>query len=437
VYQSPFDFSKQDVDRARLRVEKRVGDRTTIKNLSYFTRLGWKTDGTLFVGTFVDPRVQGALAARTLTLLEDEQQLAGNRFWMEMSRETGSSTHFLTMGVEGYELADDYSLDVALLPVIGVDQPVETATRPLFFLPGFSVRANAKNRVLSAFAFDEASLGSRVQAMAGVRFDAIDFTETTFGVDKSWNRVSPFVGASVELNRVARIFAAFSTGFSPASTLALGSKEPEESRQFEGGFRFSSDDRRVRAAVTGFELTRNNITIPDGSGQPRPTGDQRSRGLEVETSIERARLGASLTYSFTDGILSRFSEVGIVGFDPATFQPVQGVLDRSGNASAFAPRHLFSARARLDLGRGLLATVAFRAASEQFISEDNGFRIPSSRFVDAALSYSRGKARISVIGDNLLDEKTFTRGYSPYSVLPVAPRRLSVRLDLRYDQKRP
>ena len=162
-----------------------------------------------------------------------------------------------------------------------------------------------------------------------------------------------------------------------------------------------------------------------------------SRGRLATSVPAAARLGASLTYSFTDGILSRFSEVGIVGFDPATFQPVQGVLDRSGNVSAFAPRHLFSARARLGLGRGLLATVAFRAASEQFISEDNGFRIPSSRFVDAALSYSRGKARISVIGDNLLDEKSFTRGYSPYSVLPVAPRRLSVRLDLRYDQKRP
>ncbi len=437
VYQSPFDFSEQDVDRARLRVDKRVDDRTTIKNLTYFTRLGWKTDGTLFVGTFTDPRVQGAIAARTLTLLEDEQQLAGNRFWVETSRQKGSSTHLLTMGLEAYQLKDDYGLDVALLPVIGVDQPVETATRPLFLLPGFSVRAHAKNRVLSAFAFDEASLGSRVQALGGLRFDAFDFTETGFGIDKSWNRVSPFVGASVELNRAARIFAGFSTGFSPASTLALGSKEPEESRQFEGGVRFSSNDGRVRAAVTAFELTRNNITIPDGSGQPRPTGDQRSRGLEVETHMERARLGASVTYSFTDGVLARFSEVGIVGFDPATFQPVQGVLDRSGNASPFAPRHLFSARARLDLGRGLLATVAFRVASEQFISEDNAFRIPSSSFLDAAFSYRRGKARISVIGDNLLDEKTFTRGYSPYSVLPVATRRLSVRLDLWYDQKRP
>lgn len=437
VYQSPLDFSHQNVDRVRLGIEKRLGDRAILKNLSYFTRLDWKTDGTLFVGSFTDPRVPGALTARTLTLLEDEQKLSGNRLWIDLSRSAGSSNHLITLGLEAYELADNYSLDVALLPVIGISQPVETATRPLFFLPGNSVRAAARNRALSAFAFDEASIGSKVQALGGLRFDAFNFAEDTFSIDESWNRVSPFLGASVELHRSARAFAAFSTGFSPPSTLALGSREPEESRQVEGGFRFASQDGRFRAAVTGFELTRKNITIPDGSGQPRPAGDQRSRGFEIESHIEKDRIGTSLAYSFTDGILSRFAEFGTVGFDPATFQPIQGVLDRTGNASPFAPRHLFSARARLDLGRGLLATLAFRAASEQFISEDNAFKIKASRFVDASVSYTRGSVRISMIGDNLLNEETFTRGYSPYSVLPVPPRRLSVRLDLRFDQKRP
>ena len=37
-----------------------------------------------------------------LTLLEDEQQLAGNRLWLETSRSAGSSTHRLTAGVEAY-----------------------------------------------------------------------------------------------------------------------------------------------------------------------------------------------------------------------------------------------------------------------------------------------------------------------------------------------
>jgi len=436
-YQAPFDFSEQDVDRARLRIEKKVGDRTRIKNLTYFTRLRWKSDGTLFVGAFVDPRVPGAITARTMTLLEDDQRLSGNRLWVETDRTSGSSTHRLTAGVEAYELADEYSLDVALLPVIGIDRPIETATKPLFFIPGYSVRADAKNRVLSAFAFDEASLGSKVQALAGVRVDSFDFTEKAFGIEKSWTRLSPFVGASVELTRAARAFASFATGFSPASTLALGSREPEETRQIEGGLRFTSDDSRKRASVTAFELRRNDITIPDGSGQPRPTGDQRSRGFEFEASAEKSRAGLSLNYTLTDGVLSRLAEIGTVGIDPATFQPVQGVLDRSGNTSPLAPKHLFAARLRLDLGQGFLASAAFRCMSKQFIAEDNSFAIPSAQFVDAAISYSRGNARISVIGDNLLDEESFTRGYASYSVLPIPPRRLSVRVDLRADRKRP
>ena len=436
-YQTPFDFSEQDVDRVRVHLEKKVGERTTLKNLAYYTRLDWKTDGTLFVGSFVDPRAGGAVTARTLTLLADEQQLAGNRLWFETSRSAGSSTHRLTAGLEAYRLADEYSLDVALLPAISITRPVETATLPHFLLPGFSVRADASNRALSAFAFDEATFGARVQALGGVRVDGFQFKENAYRIDKSWTKVSPFVGASVELSPGTRVFAGFSTGFSPASTLALGSKEPEKTRQFEGGFRFASRDGRFRAAATGFELTRNDITIPDGSGQPRPTGDQQSRGLELETSLDRSRFGAALTYAFTDGILTRFAETGIVGFNPATFQPIQGTLSRSGNRSPFAPRHLASLRLRADLGRGVLVTAAFRANSEQYISEDNAFLIPSAQFVDAALSYSRGRARIAVIGDNLLNEKTFTRGYASYSVLPVTPRRLSVRLDLRHDRKRP
>jgi iron complex outermembrane receptor protein len=436
-YQAPFDFSNQDVDRVRVHLEKKISDRITLKNLAYYTRLAWDTDGTLFVGAFNDPRAGGAVTARTLTLLEDEQQLMGDRLWLESSLVAGSSTHRLSAGFEAYDLKDQYSLDVALLPVIGIQNPVETATLPHFILPGFSVRADAKNRALSAFAYDEASFGSRVLALGGVRVDGFKFTEAGYNIEESWTKVSPFLGATVELSPVARIFAGYSTGFSPASTLALGSKEPEQTQQIEGGLRFASANGRFRASATGFELKRNDITIPDGSGQPRPTGDQRSRGVELEGGFERARFGASVNYTYTDGILTRFAETGIVGFDPATFQPVQGTIDRSGNGSPFAPKHLFAVRLRGDFGKGFTASASVRANSEQYIAEDNAFQIPSAQFVDASLSYARGRARVTVIGDNLLNEETFTRGYASYSVLPVTPRRLSVRLDLRYDRKRP
>ena len=437
VYQSPFDYSEQDVDRARVRLEKKIGGRSAIKNLAYYTRLGWKSDGTLFVGAFADPRIPGGpLTARTLTVLDDVQTLKGNRLWFETSRTSGSSSHLLSIGAEAYQLADDYSLDVALLPMIGLLQPFETATRPLSFIPGQSLRAEARNSVLSAFAFDEATFGSRVTALGGIRFDTFKFKEEAFGLEETWDRVSPFLGLNIELGATVSAFGGYSAGFSPASTLALGQKEPEETKQIEGGLRFTSTDGRARVAATAFELKRESITVPDGSGQPRPTGDQRSRGFEIESSLDRGRVGIAVNYTYTNGELTRFAESGIVGFNPATFQPVYGTLDRSGNVSPFAPKHLFSIRGRLDLGSGFLASAGLRANSEQYIAEDNAFAIPGATFVDASLSYSRGAARVSVIGDNLFDEDTFTRGFASYSVLPVAPRRVSVRLDLRYDKKR-
>jgi outer membrane receptor for ferric coprogen and ferric-rhodotorulic acid len=437
-YQSPFDFSKQDLDRVRIRFEKPFGASTRLKNLAYLTRLQWRSDGTLLVGAFSDPRVSGPLVARTLTALDDDQRLYGNRVWWETDRNVGPSRHRIALGAEAYALKDEYSLDVALLPVMSIGQPFETARRPLALIPGQSLRADAGHRVLSAFASNEASFGASLRAFAGIRADSIQFAEDTFRIEETWNRVSPFAGANLSLSETVSAFASASSGVSPASTLALGSREPEETRQFEGGLRFAStrDGRSFRASVTAYELTRDNITIPDGSGLPRPTGDQRSRGIEAEGSFEKGALGVFAQYGFTDAVLTSFRETGIVGVDPRTFLPVFGSINRSGNAAPFAPRHLLSLRARAEIAKGVVASATMRRSSAQFIAEDNAFAISASTFVDASVAYSRGPGRFAVIADNLLDEETHTRGDASYSVLPVAPRRVSVRVDLRYDGAR-
>lgn len=429
VYQSPFDYSEQDLDRFRLRVEKPIGANSAIKNLAYYTRLGWLSDGTLPVGAF---NIQGFdLTARTLTMLNDEQRLLGNRLWFETTRTASSRTQRLSVGVEAYRMQDDYSLDVGLLPVMIIARPVETATRPVPLIPGQSLRAEARNTVLSAFASSDTSWGDRVQTLVGTRFDSFGFTEDNFGIDKSWTKFSPFAGVNVGLTGKARLFASYSKGFTPPSTLVLGSREPEKTQQIEAGLKIADAARGLRATFSAYELKRENVTIPDGSGQPRPTGDQRSRGIEVEGGFDRTRGGVAASYAYTEGILTDYAETGIVGFDPATFQPRYGTVSRSGNDSPFAPRHLFSVRGRLDLGRGFLVSAAFRATGKQFIAEDNAFAIPSARFVDAAVSYSKSRIRVTAFGDNLLDEKSYTRGYASYSVLPVPERRFSVRLEVR------
>jgi outer membrane receptor protein involved in Fe transport len=429
VYQSPFDYSEQDLDRFRVRVEKPIGSNSAVKNLAYYTRLQWLSDGTLPVGAF---NIQGFdLTARTLTMLDDEQRLMGNRLWFETTRTGSNRTQKLSVGAEAYRMADDYGLDVGLLPPMIVARPVETATRPVPLIPGQSLRAEARNTVLSAFASSETTWNDRVQTLAGMRFDSFGFNEDNYGIDKSWTKFSPFAGVNVGLSGKARLFASYSKGFTPPSTLVLGSREPEKTRQFEAGLKLSDGARGLRGTISAYELRRENVTIPDGSGLPRPTGDQRSRGFEVEAGVDRSRGGVAVSYAYTEGILTDYAETGIVGFDPATFQPRMGTLDRSGNDSPFAPRHLFSLRGRLDLGRGVLVSAAFRANGAQFIAEDNAFAIPSARFLDAAVSYGRGRARVTVFGDNLLDEKTYTRGYSSYSVLPVPSRRFSVRLEVR------
>ena len=79
-YQSPFDFSEQDVTRLRLHWETLLGGSWTIRNRAYWTELDWQSEGTLLNGVFpFFPGPDGLFVARTLVPLDDDQTLAGRR----------------------------------------------------------------------------------------------------------------------------------------------------------------------------------------------------------------------------------------------------------------------------------------------------------------------------------------------------------------------
>jgi outer membrane receptor protein involved in Fe transport len=60
-----------------------------------------------------------------------------------------------------------------------------------------------------------------------------------------------------------------------------------------------------------------------------------------------------------------------------------------------------------------------RYLSEQYIAEDNAFRLDSSFEVNAALFYDLDDWRLSLHVRNLTDEDFFTRGFGNTSVIPA------------------
>jgi outer membrane receptor protein involved in Fe transport len=207
------------------------------------------------------------------------------------------------------------------------------------------------------------------------------------------------------------------SAFGPPSSLVVGERKPERSRQIEAGLKRQLVKGRAFATLAVYHLERNDIAIPDATGVTRQNGDQRSRGIEAELSGEPLPGWLVTTsYAFTSARLTRFAEVVSRPANPSEFD----ILDFSGNAPAFAPRHIFNfwtvkRTGALSVGGGA------RYVGRQFIAEDNTFAIDSHFVLDAMASYRMKRATFSVNVKNLTGAEYETRGFGRTAVIPADP----------------
>jgi TonB-dependent siderophore receptor len=414
-YQTPLDRSEQDIYRARLDIDRAAGGNWRLRGKVYYTDFDWLSDGTLLVGVFPSPI--GELVGRSLLMLDNRQTALGTQLEASWSGRAAGLTHEALFGVEVARFGDRFTLDVGLPPVIGLADPFETTVAPVAILPGASANGDARSIVLAPYLVDRIRLGSRVQAVLGARFDVLDYEEPLMGSDRHENQLSPMAGLTFTPRPTVTAYVQAGSAFGPPSSLVVGERKPERSRQLEAGLKTQWLGGRVFATVAAYHLERNDIAIPDATGVTRQNGDQRSRGLEVELSGEpSASWFTTASYAFTDAVLTRFAEVIPRPSDP----PVFGVVDFSGNTPAFAPRHIFNVWTVKRSGPVSLGAGA-RYVGRQFIAEDNVFAIDSHFVVDAMASYKVKRATLSVNFKNLTGSEHFTRGFGRTAVIPADP----------------
>jgi TonB-dependent siderophore receptor len=415
-YQSPFDTSDQDVYRVRLDVERRLSERVVFRDKAYYTDLKWQSDGSLILGAFPIPG-NATVVARTLPMLDDRQKWLGNQAEVTVDFATGRARHTLLAGLEVSRLADEFTLDVALLPVIDMFNPVETAQQPLFTIPGQSQAGDARSLVIAPYLMDRIDLG-RFQVLAGARLDSLDYEERLVPTSRDATKVSPLLGLVFEPTRGLSLYASGGSAFGPPSSLVVGERAPEESFQLEAGVKKKFLGGKAFATAAFYHLEKDNIAIPDQTGVTRQTGDQRASGFEAELQVEaQPGLFATASYAFTDAELTRFSETVFLGGQPPFFL----VRDLSGNRPAFAPRHLFNAWLVKSLPAGFQVGAGARYVGEQFISEDNSFATSDYFLLDAMAAYRRGRFKGSLHFKNITDAEYQTRGFGSSSVIPASP----------------
>jgi len=422
-YQSPLDASDQDVYRVRVEGERKLGERVTLRNRLYYTDLGWDSTGTLLAGVFPGPGGRD-LVARTLTGLDDRQKLLGDQLEVLARFKTGGIGHDLLLGIELSRLTDRFVQEVGLLPPLDLLDPSETAPPPVLPLPQFGLRGDARSRIVAPYLVDRLALSKKLQAFVGSRLDTLDYEEPRSATERNETRLDPLLGLVFAPIDVLALHASWGTAFAPPSSLVVGPREPEYSRQLEAGAKLKFLGGKAYAGLAAYQLERDNIAIPDSTGLTRQDGDQRSRGIELDVSSELAKGWlAYATYAFTDAELLRFSE--IVPLQPPDFS----VVDRAGNRGPFAPRHLFGLWTSRRLANGFGLSFGLRAVSDQFVSEDNRYSIDGYATVDAAVSYEAKSARFSMNFKNLTGTEFETRGFGGVSAIPARPFELVCRVE--------
>lgn len=418
-YQSPFDISDQTIYRVRVDVSSEIDARWTLRNKFYFTDFDWQTDGTLLVGAF--PNAMGSVDVfRNLTLLDDRQKMLGNQLEALARFSTGSVEHQALFGFEMSRWTDAFQFDVAALPSIDLYQPVDRTTQPLFFLPGQSQTGDVRSITFAPYFVDQISFSEALRVFVGGRLDALDYEDAATETTRDATSFSPLVGASIDVRPGLAVYANYGEAFAPPSSLVVGEREPEESWQFEVGAKQRFAGGRNSVALSFYHLERDKIAIPDATGITQQTGNQRSRGVEVELGTEWWGMGVPwfsfVSYAFNDSVLTEFAETVFTGAVPPFV-----VLDRSGNTAPFAPRHVFNCWTMGELENGLGLGAGARYVSGQFIAPDSSFQIDGYFTLDATVSYRVQSWKLSLHLKNLTDTSFEARGFGNSAVIPADP----------------
>ena len=367
----------------------------------------------------------------------DRQNLF-NQTDLVLRARTGGIAHTVLVGAEiGRQETDNFRstgyFAPAGTPVTSIEVPLAapTTTLPVTFRQSATDADNhGVARVAAVYAQDQIELTSRLQAVAGVRFDTFDmeFTNNRTGVElSSQDRLlSPRLGLIYKPVAPLSVYGNYSLTFVPRagdqlSSLSLSNQalEPEEFRNYEVGAKWDiAPALGVSAAL--YRLARGNVAVADPADPIRSilVDAQRTTGLEVE-------LSGALTpdwqviagYAHQDGEITRSISANA----------------EAGATLAQVPAHSVSLWTKYRLASRWAAALGVINRSAMFAATDNRVVLPGFTRVDAAVFFDVTSAlRAQVNVENLLDEDYYASAHSNNNITPGSPRAVRFSFTTRF-----
>jgi catecholate siderophore receptor len=343
---------------------------------------------------------------------------------------TGRVKHTLLAGVElGRQNTDNFRNtgffnDTATTLSVPYSNP--TISTPVTFRQSATDADNhLKADVAAAYFQDQLEPSSKVQVVAGLRFDrfALTYHNNRNGdtLDRVDNLVSPRAGIVYKPIIPLSVYGSYTVSYLPSSgdqfsslTAVTEQVKPERFDNYEVGVKWEPHpDLAVTAALYRLDRTNTRATDPNDPTRIVQTGGQRTNGVEVGiagqvTSAWRIAGG----YAYQDAFVTSATAAA-----------------RAGAQVAQVPHHTLSLWNHYQLLPRLGAAVGVIFRTDMFAAIDNAVTLPGYARVDVAAFYALTKGlRLQANLENAFDQRYWINADGNTNISPGFGRALRLGL---------
>lgn len=410
-------------------VESAFGSITLDQILTDRLRLRALVGGSRTEGDYNLRSPSGIVNGRTVTRVayatKEESQVRNAQLDLIATFGTGVLGHQLTVGAEHYRTEQAYDFLSQPLASIDLFEPVYGAQPG----PGFRLFADQiEAHAIGVYVQDLISIGERFKFLVGARYDEVESRNTNLmtGIlarESTDDAFSPQIGLVYQPNPETSLYASFGRSFVPITSGRTATGEdlaPERGEQLEVGVKRDLLDGRARFSLTVYEIRKQNVSTPDPLNPMFrvQTGEQRSRGLEVDIAGELAP-GWDVTFaaSLIDAEVTRDNRFAVGSVLP-------GAPERSASLWTkyeFAEGPL----AQFSIGGGV-----YYVDERQAALPNNAWTLPAYARLDVMAAHDFGPVELQLNVRNLTDEKIYD--LTGTTLLPQEPRAFTLRATYSY-----
>lgn len=271
--------------------------------------------GSATTAIFDDPTDQVFLVRRTDGSQEQDVDVFYANALITGEVELGKTNHRLAFGADyrdgettRFFVSTDFTNGVSTL--IGGDGALFNINHPIYKNLPDSLNTEGSSLITviekntGAFVNDYIEITEKFNVLVGLRYDSFEI-EGDSPVNKT-DQFSPQLAANYNLTETISAFVSYSTAFEPntASNPLTGENEafePEDSEQYELGFKAEFFDGNLQASLAIYDIQKNNVLSTDENDLPILIEGQSSQGGEISISGQPTKgMNIIAGYSYVD-----------------------------------------------------------------------------------------------------------------------------------------